>query len=152
MLNWRRRAAPQRTLGTFRCHQNATCHMCPLLPSHSSPQHGGYGSIGYGYAWATAEAEKNLLRTHTTAVSSRMLYQLAQVRGDRDLDVWVYLPGGCYHFCKSTVLSARCTAAGSLSLHFAQAAAGLVFRPPTALPPVDSTIAGGLPPRQVLLH
>ncbi|KAL4857734.1 Phenylalanine--tRNA ligase alpha subunit [Chlorella vulgaris] len=41
-------------------------------------QHGGFGSIGYGYDWKVAEAEKNLLRTHTTAVSSRMLYRLAQ--------------------------------------------------------------------------
>jgi len=41
-------------------------------------QSGGYGSIGYGYSWKKAEAEKNLLRTHTTAVSSRMLYKLAQ--------------------------------------------------------------------------
>jgi phenylalanyl-tRNA synthetase alpha chain len=41
-------------------------------------QHGGYGSRGYGYAWRVEEAEKNLLRTHTTAVSSRMLYRLAQ--------------------------------------------------------------------------
>ncbi len=32
----------------------------------------------YGHAWKLAEAEKNLLRTHTTAVSSRMLYKLAQ--------------------------------------------------------------------------
>ena len=32
----------------------------------------------YGYSWKAAEAEKNLLRTHTTAVSSRMLYELAQ--------------------------------------------------------------------------
>ncbi|CAI7793294.1 unnamed protein product [Closterium sp. NIES-53] len=39
---------------------------------------GGHGSTGYGYDWKRAEAEKNLLRTHTTAVSSRMLYQLAQ--------------------------------------------------------------------------
>uniref|UniRef100_A0A7S0YCZ8 phenylalanine--tRNA ligase n=1 Tax=Polytomella parva TaxID=51329 RepID=A0A7S0YCZ8_9CHLO len=39
---------------------------------------GGYGSMGYGYYWKRAEAEKNLLRTHTTAVSSRMLYKLAQ--------------------------------------------------------------------------
>jgi len=39
---------------------------------------GGYGSIGYGYNWKTSEAEKNLLRTHTTAVSSKMLYKLAQ--------------------------------------------------------------------------
>ncbi len=41
---------------------------------------GGFGSIGYGYSWKVAEAEKNLLRTHTTAVSSRMLYKLAQVK------------------------------------------------------------------------
>lgn len=53
-------------------------HALPA-PCLRTPQHGGYGSIGYGYAWATAEAEKNLLRTHTTAVSSRMLYRLAQV-------------------------------------------------------------------------
>jgi phenylalanyl-tRNA synthetase alpha chain len=39
---------------------------------------GGFGSIGYGYDWSVSEAEKNLLRTHTTAVSSRMLYRLAQ--------------------------------------------------------------------------
>ena len=32
----------------------------------------------YGYNWQESEAEKNLLRTHTTAVSSRMLYRLAQ--------------------------------------------------------------------------
>uniref|UniRef100_A0A2P2M1K8 Uncharacterized protein MANES_17G101200 n=1 Tax=Rhizophora mucronata TaxID=61149 RepID=A0A2P2M1K8_RHIMU len=40
---------------------------------------GGYGSRGYGYEWKREEAEKNLLRTHTTAISSRMLYALAQV-------------------------------------------------------------------------
>lgn len=39
---------------------------------------GGYGSQGYGYEWKIEEAQKNLLRTHTTAVSARMLYQLAQ--------------------------------------------------------------------------
>ncbi|KAL3621241.1 hypothetical protein CASFOL_036153 [Castilleja foliolosa] len=39
---------------------------------------GGYGSRGYGYEWKREEANKNLLRTHTTAVSSRMLYKLAQ--------------------------------------------------------------------------
>ncbi|KAK9822548.1 hypothetical protein WJX74_003786 [Apatococcus lobatus] len=41
-------------------------------------ERGGYGSEGYGTPWKVAEAEKNLLRTHTTAVSSRMLYKLAQ--------------------------------------------------------------------------
>lgn len=39
---------------------------------------GGYGSIGWRYDWSLTEAKKNLLRTHTTAVSSRMLYALAQ--------------------------------------------------------------------------
>ncbi|KXZ54325.1 hypothetical protein GPECTOR_5g409 [Gonium pectorale] len=42
---------------------------------------GGYGSAGYGYSWKLAESEKNLLRTHTTAVSSRMLYRLANQPG-----------------------------------------------------------------------
>ncbi|XP_071550650.1 phenylalanine--tRNA ligase alpha subunit [Panulirus ornatus] len=39
---------------------------------------GGYGSIGYQYDWSRDEAHKNLLRTHTTAVSARMLYRVAQ--------------------------------------------------------------------------
>ncbi|CAI0454972.1 unnamed protein product [Linum tenue] len=39
---------------------------------------GGYGSRGYNYEWKREEANKNLLRTHTTAISSRMLYKLAQ--------------------------------------------------------------------------
>lgn len=39
---------------------------------------GGYGSQGYQYDWKIEEAQKNLLRTHTTAVSARMLYKLAQ--------------------------------------------------------------------------
>lgn len=38
---------------------------------------GGYGSIGYRYDWKLEEAQKNILRTHTTAVSARMLYKLA---------------------------------------------------------------------------
>jgi len=41
---------------------------------------GGYGSQGYGYDWKIEEAKKNLLRTHTTAVSARMLYKLSQVK------------------------------------------------------------------------
>ncbi|XP_052229618.1 phenylalanine--tRNA ligase alpha subunit-like isoform X4 [Dreissena polymorpha] len=39
---------------------------------------GGYGSQGYGYDWSLDEAKKNLLRTHTTAVTARMLYKAAQ--------------------------------------------------------------------------
>lgn len=41
-------------------------------------ENGGYGSRGYRYKWSEDEARKNILRTHTTAVSSRMLYQLAK--------------------------------------------------------------------------
>lgn len=39
---------------------------------------GGYGSIGHRSPWDEGEARKNILRTHTTAISARMLYKLAQ--------------------------------------------------------------------------
>lgn len=42
---------------------------------------GGCGSIGYRYDFKKEEAFKNLLRTHTTAVSSQMLYKLANQPG-----------------------------------------------------------------------
>lgn len=35
-------------------------------------------SLGWKCNWSLEESEKNILRTHTTAVSSRMLYKLAQ--------------------------------------------------------------------------
>ena len=35
-------------------------------------------SIGWRYDWSYEEARKNIFRTHTTAVSARMLYQLAK--------------------------------------------------------------------------
>ena len=41
-------------------------------------ENGGFGSIGWKYKWNPDEAEKNILRTHTTAVSSRMVYKMAQ--------------------------------------------------------------------------
>jgi phenylalanyl-tRNA synthetase alpha chain len=44
-------------------------------------ERGGAGSIGYRYDFQRAEAMKNLLRTHTTAISSQMLYQLAKQPG-----------------------------------------------------------------------
>jgi len=31
---------------------------------------GGYGSSGYKYSWNIEEAKKNVLRTHTTGISS----------------------------------------------------------------------------------
>lgn len=42
---------------------------------------GGNGSIGYRYDWKIEEAQKNILRTHTTGVSARMLYKLANQEG-----------------------------------------------------------------------
>ncbi|KAJ3329698.1 hypothetical protein HDU93_000832 [Gonapodya sp. JEL0774] len=39
---------------------------------------GGYGSIGYKYDWKRDEAEKLILRTHTTSRSTYMLWKLAQ--------------------------------------------------------------------------
>eukprot|EP00937_MAST-01D_sp_MAST-1D-sp2_P001957 g1957.t1 len=44
-------------------------------------ERGGSGSIGYRYDFDRGEAFKNLLRTHTTAWSSQMLYRLAQSPG-----------------------------------------------------------------------
>jgi phenylalanyl-tRNA synthetase alpha chain len=41
-------------------------------------QTGGFGSTGYQYEFSEEETRKNVLRTHTTAVSSRMLYAAAQ--------------------------------------------------------------------------
>ena len=39
---------------------------------------GGFGSIGYDYEWSIDEAKKNILRTHTTAVSSQVLFEIAK--------------------------------------------------------------------------
>jgi phenylalanyl-tRNA synthetase alpha chain len=41
----------------------------------------GSGSLGYRTEWKIEEAQKNILRTHTTAVSARMLYKLANQPG-----------------------------------------------------------------------
>ncbi|CEL92423.1 unnamed protein product [Vitrella brassicaformis CCMP3155] len=41
-------------------------------------EEGGEGSIGWRYEWSEEESLKNVLRTHTTAVSSQMLYRLGQ--------------------------------------------------------------------------
>ena len=44
-------------------------------------EEGGSGSIGYRCVFKREEATKNLLRTHTTAVSSQMLHKLANQPG-----------------------------------------------------------------------
>jgi phenylalanyl-tRNA synthetase alpha chain len=67
-------------------------------------ERGGYGSLGYGYSWSTDEALKNVLRTHTTAVSSRMLYEVANVRKTSPLCRRMLNATCCYgvHELKST--------------------------------------------------
>ncbi|RIB00995.1 tRNA synthetases class II core domain (F)-domain-containing protein [Gigaspora rosea] len=57
------------------CTQFPTEYLKRVKEVHSI---GGYGSTGYGYDWKIEEAQKLILRTHTTAVSSFMLYNLAQ--------------------------------------------------------------------------
>ncbi len=42
---------------------------------------GGYGSIGYRAPFSRDDSKKLLLRTHTTAVSTDMLYQIANQPG-----------------------------------------------------------------------
>ncbi|CDK27434.1 unnamed protein product [Kuraishia capsulata CBS 1993] len=44
-------------------------------------QDGAYGSIGYRYPWKAEESLKTVLRTHTTAISARMLHELAKNPG-----------------------------------------------------------------------
>jgi phenylalanyl-tRNA synthetase alpha chain len=53
----------------------------PRATSSGWPRHtrgGKYGSLGYSGKWEICEAQKNILRTHTTCVSTRSLYELAR--------------------------------------------------------------------------
>ena len=66
---------------TFFCSKPARTPTIPmdyLARVKKMHEVGGMGSIGYRYDWSEDETRKNILRTHTTAVSSRMLYKLAQ--------------------------------------------------------------------------
>ncbi|MBN3278093.1 SYFA ligase, partial [Polyodon spathula] len=54
-------------------------HSVPCFEVESTLKSGDWDSIcKYKYDWKIEEAQKNILRTHTTAVSARMLYRLAQ--------------------------------------------------------------------------
>lgn len=44
---------------------------------------GGFGSLGYDYHWKESEAQKNILRTHTTAVSAKTLFAIAAAKDFR---------------------------------------------------------------------
>ena len=68
---------------TFFLSNPSRAHTEKILPEYFNKvkevhEVGGYGSIGWQYKWNPDEAEKNILRTHTTAVSSRMLHLLAE--------------------------------------------------------------------------
>ena len=66
---------------TFFLEEPEKCNSVPkdyMKRVKQTHEKGGYGSIGYDYQWSEDETRKNILRTHTTAVSSKMLYKLAQ--------------------------------------------------------------------------
>ncbi len=50
----------------------------PIQIVKKTHESGGFGSIGYGCVFKREEVLKNLLRTHTTAISAQMLYRLGQ--------------------------------------------------------------------------
>ena len=72
MLTWKQKLCYKHKLKS--ALQNKTLIEILLHPYHCS----------YRYDWKIEEAAKNIMRTHTTAVSARMLYKLAnQVRPSR---------------------------------------------------------------------
>ena len=66
---------------TFFCKDPVYCNRVPEEYKErvrSVHEDGLPGSIGYGPGWSAEETMKNILRTHTTAISSQMLYLQAQ--------------------------------------------------------------------------
>jgi len=66
---------------TFFIQSPAACKDIPadyLARVKEMHEKGGSGSIGWRYDWSKEEASKNILRTHTTAVSARTLHEMAQ--------------------------------------------------------------------------
>jgi phenylalanyl-tRNA synthetase alpha chain len=57
------------------CNQLPKDYMERVKKVHSS---GDFGSQGYQYDWKIEETKKNVLRTHTTSISARMLHSLAE--------------------------------------------------------------------------
>jgi phenylalanyl-tRNA synthetase alpha chain len=75
---------------TFFLHAPSTTSQLPadyLAEVKQTHERGGHGSLGWRYDWKEAEARKNILRTHTTATSARLLHALAtQYRATGRLD------------------------------------------------------------------
>lgn len=66
---------------TFFLKTPASCQVLPadyVARTKETHEQGGFGSQGHRCVWSEEEARKNILRTHTTAISSQMLYKLAQ--------------------------------------------------------------------------
>src|SRR5882762_3189214 len=64
--------------------QSLPPHAPYLATVSRTHEHGGFGSTGYRAPWSDAETRKLLLRTHTTASSTNMLYRLsAKCRGEK---------------------------------------------------------------------
>jgi phenylalanyl-tRNA synthetase alpha chain len=66
---------------TFFLKNPVSCNHVPqdyMEKVKSTHEDGLPGSFGYGKGWSLEESKKNILRTHTTAISSQMLYKLAQ--------------------------------------------------------------------------
>ena len=66
---------------TFFCKDPVSCNRVPEEYKErvrNTHENGLPGSIGYGPGWSAEETMKNILRTHTTAISSQMLFQQAQ--------------------------------------------------------------------------
>ena len=62
---------------TFFLNNPQQCNSVPpeyLEKVKNTHENGLDGSIGYGPGWSKEETFKNILRTHTTAISSQMLY------------------------------------------------------------------------------
>lgn len=67
---------------TFFMKSPAACNSVPedyyAVVQKTHEDGGNTGSIGYGCNFKREEATKNILRTHTTAISAQMLYKLGQ--------------------------------------------------------------------------
>ena len=62
---------------TIFCKSPVSCNRVPEEYKErvrNTHENGLPGSIGYGPGWSAEETMKNILRTHTTAISSQMLY------------------------------------------------------------------------------
>jgi len=65
---------------TFFLKNPVSCNFIPedyCARVKKTHEEGLENSFGYGKGWSLDETRKNILRTHTTAVSSQMLYKLA---------------------------------------------------------------------------